>query len=160
MVLQGMAWQQVVALLGTIRAPLGCFFYLLWPRYQHICGSQSSPFWSDALLQIRLLQSSSGEWKKKIIFDSICGGAVPYMIRSFKTFLLPSMSISHIYREGNQSADTLATLPSGTFWISFFLMALFLLPLLPKEVSPPRVCLPVPNLGSLILPPLRLAVLP
>lgn len=31
------------------------------------------------------------------------------MIRSFKTFLLPSMSISHIYREGNQSADTLAT---------------------------------------------------
>lgn len=49
------------------------------------------------------------ESEKKIIFDSICGGAVPYMIRSFKTFLLPSMSISHIYREGNQSADTLAT---------------------------------------------------
>lgn len=53
------------------------------------------------------------ESDSKIIVDSICGGAVPwavsYMIRSCKTFLLPSMSISHIYREGNQSADTLAT---------------------------------------------------
>lgn len=54
------------------------------------------------------------------------------------------MSISHIYREGNQSADTLATHGSIRNILNFFLMALFLLPLLPKEVSPPRVCLPVP----------------
>ncbi|KAJ9535540.1 hypothetical protein OSB04_un001320 [Centaurea solstitialis] len=59
---------------------------------------------------------------------------VPYMIRSFKTFLLPSMSISHIYREGNQSADTLATHGSIRNILNLFLMALFLLPLLPKEL--------------------------
>ncbi|CAI9259215.1 unnamed protein product [Lactuca saligna] len=47
------------------------------------------------------------------------------------------MSISHIYREGNQSADTLAThghFHQEHFEFLSFLMALFLLPLLPKEL--------------------------
>lgn len=85
--------------------------------------------------------------KKEFLIASVEPWTVPYMIRSFKTFLLPSMSISHIYREGNQSADTLAThghFHQEHFEFLSFLMALFLLPLLPKEVSPPRVCLPVP----------------
>ncbi|CAH1412002.1 unnamed protein product [Lactuca virosa] len=139
---------------GIIRdykgSALVAFSTFYGPGTNTFAEARAPLFWSDALLQIRLLQSSSGECEK-IIFDSICGGAVPYMIRSLKNFLLPSMSISHIYREGNQSEDTLAThghFHQEHFEFLSFLMALFLLPLLPKEVSCASLNIGLPRVVS------------
>ncbi|KAL4553906.1 hypothetical protein LXL04_040060 [Taraxacum kok-saghyz] len=80
--------------------------------------------------------------KKEFLIASVEALDSPLYDQIFQNFLT-SFHVHLSYLQGrNQSADTLAThghFHQEHFEFLSFLMALFLLPLLPKEVSPPRL---------------------